>query len=159
MSLSAESRQVGASDGWQRSPEHCLTTLPDSSVQIINYNLDLVSMSQMGQELAKAAAAPGELGPVGGVDLGRSLRLWLSLQNSLNGLFDSTTAEGGSDGNQVLYVSHIHSTSIPALQVSCNLYYWSTCLMVLASLPKRLWQPSGQSGRSNVRVFKLVLQT
>ena len=74
---------------------------PPSHVQIINYNLDLVSMSQMGQELAKAAAAPGELGPVGGVDLGRSLRLWLSLQNSLNGLFDSTTAEGGSDGNQV----------------------------------------------------------
>ena len=73
-------------------------------LQIINYNLDLVSMDQMSQQIADATKSGNELGPigpVGGIDINRSLRLWLSLQNSLNGLYDSTTAEGTAAGNQV----------------------------------------------------------
>ena len=70
-------------------------------LQIINYNLDLVSLGQMNQDIEAAKKSGQEIGPVGGVDLGRSLRLWLSLQNSLNGLFDSTTAEGNAAGGQV----------------------------------------------------------
>jgi hypothetical protein len=70
-------------------------------VQIINYNLDLVSMGQMGRELSKTGASTQELGPVGGIDLGRSLRLWLNLQNSLNSLYDATTAEGPANEGQV----------------------------------------------------------
>ena len=55
----------------------------------------------MNHQIAEAAKKGQEVGPVGGVDLGRSLRLWLSLQNSLNGLIDSTTAEGSAAGGQV----------------------------------------------------------
>jgi len=58
-------------------------------------------MSQMGQELSKKGGSPQELGPVWGIDLGRSLRLWLSLQNSLNALYDATTAEGAASEGQV----------------------------------------------------------
>lgn len=67
----------------------------------MNFNLDLVSLERMSQEIAAAAKAGQTLGPVGGVDLGRSLRLWLSLQNSLNGLYDNTTAEGPASNGQV----------------------------------------------------------
>lgn len=78
------------------------SALEDKSlVQIINFNLDLVSLGQMNQDIAAAAKSGQVVGPVGGVDLGRSLRLWLSLQNSLNGLFDNTTAEGTAAAGQV----------------------------------------------------------
>ena len=72
-------------------------------MQIINYNLDLVTLGQMNQDIEAAKKSGQVVGPVGGVDLGRSLRLWLSLQNSLNGLFDSTTAEGSAAGGQVSF--------------------------------------------------------
>ena len=71
------------------------------AVQIINYNLDILSLSQMSKDLAQAAQLGQQTGPVGGVDLGRSLRLWLNMQNSVNTLFDSTTAEGNAGGAQV----------------------------------------------------------
>ena len=70
-------------------------------MQIINYNLDLMTMNQMSQQIAEAAKTGEELGPVGGIDIGRSLRLWLNLQNSLNGLYDTTSAEGTAAGGQV----------------------------------------------------------
>ena len=70
-------------------------------VQIINYNLDILSLSQMSKDLAQAAQSGQQTGPVGGVDLARSLRLWLNMQNSVNTLFDSTTAEGNAGGAQV----------------------------------------------------------
>lgn len=71
-------------------------------MQIINFNLDLVSLGQMNEDINAAARSGKVVGPVGGIDLGRSLRLWLNLQNSLNALFDSTTAEGAAAGGQVI---------------------------------------------------------
>ena len=76
-------------------------------MQIINYNLDIVSMSEQSKEPREAATAtsPGVVGPQ--VDLARSLRLWLSLQGSVNTLFDSSTAEGNAANNN--QVSNLES--------------------------------------------------
>ena len=63
--------------------------------KLINGNLDLVALSkgesQTGLNSNARASNDTSLGPQ--AILGRTLRLWLDLQNSLNALFDSSSAE------------------------------------------------------------------
>ena len=66
----------------RRRFEHAQNTL---LTQIINTNLDLVSVNALAEEGARAP----------GADLGRSLRLWLELQSSVNALFDSAASDKG----------------------------------------------------------------
>lgn len=64
--------------------EHPQNTL---LVKLINGNLDLVAASKAGVEGAAGDGAPDAAA------LGRTLRLWLDLQNSVNALFDSSAAD------------------------------------------------------------------
>lgn len=57
-------------------------------VKCISLNLDIVDLQQLPE------AQPGITGPV--ADMGRVIRLWLELQDSVNTLFDSSTAEKAS---------------------------------------------------------------
>ncbi|KAK9816421.1 hypothetical protein WJX72_000053 [[Myrmecia] bisecta] len=66
--------------------------------QIINYNLDLVSLSGHRAQPGKADDPNQATAVI--LDLGRSLQLWLNLQNSVNGLYDSSAAENGQGGAQ-----------------------------------------------------------
>ena len=81
--------------------EHPQNTL---LAKIVNGNLDLLAASRAagGGGGGAAGGAAGGVGGVGGVGgaaeaeqaaLGRSLRVWLDMQNSINALFDTSTAE------------------------------------------------------------------
>lgn len=79
--------------------EHPQNTL---LVKLINGNLDLVAASKgegpapipgNGPAAVAAAAAAAALAADPQAQLGRTLRLWLDLQNSLNALFDSSAAD------------------------------------------------------------------
>ncbi|KAL4526208.1 hypothetical protein Ndes2437B_g07463 [Nannochloris sp. 'desiccata'] len=72
--------------------EHPQNTL---LVKLINGNLDLVSASKGETNLTSpsAAAAVAAMANDPQAQLGRTLRLWLDLQNSVNALFDSSAAD------------------------------------------------------------------
>lgn len=93
-------------------------------MQIVNLNLDLVSMNQMDKDI-KSKENSGGLGPVGGIDLGRALRLWLNLQNALNGLYDTASTEGNIGGGQVI-LFHIFLMPKYALKIMLDSFLKST---------------------------------
>jgi DNA-directed RNA polymerase I subunit RPA1 len=72
--------------------EHPQNTL---LVKLINGNLDLVAASKGETNLTSpsAAAAVAAMANDPQAQLGRTLRLWLELQNSVNALFDSSAAD------------------------------------------------------------------
>ena len=74
--------------------EHPQNTL---LVKLINGNLDLVSASKGEAQIIQGATAPTAAAIAAAADpqaqLGRTLRLWLDLQNSVNALFDSSAAD------------------------------------------------------------------
>jgi len=72
--------------------EHPQNTL---LVKLINGNLDLVAASkgETNLTLPSAAASINAISSDPQAQLGRALRLWLDLQNSVNALFDSSAAD------------------------------------------------------------------
>ncbi len=67
-------------------------------MQVINYNLDLVSLQKVRQQEGRGSGQGAD--EARRIDLGRSLQLWLNLQNALNSLYDSTAADNASAGIQ-----------------------------------------------------------
>ena len=65
---------------------------------MINYNLDMVSLQKVRQQEGGGGGQGADAARR--IDLGRSLQLWLSLQNALNSLYDSTAADKTSAGIQ-----------------------------------------------------------
>lgn len=78
----------------QRLGVLCIQQIIFPLSQIINHNLDILSLSQLNKDLAAAAEQP--TGLRGTVDFGQSLKLWQNLQNCVNMLIDNTTAEGSN---------------------------------------------------------------
>ena len=59
----------------------------------MNLNLDLVAARQRAQAPKEPSADPGLTEEARRAEMGRSLRLWLDLQDAVCGLLDSTTTQ------------------------------------------------------------------
>jgi len=87
--------------------------------QVVNANIELEALAA---ESGGAALLPegASAADVAAARLGRSLRLWLELQASVNGFIDSTTADKG--------------VMVSAAEGSCQLHKQALCLVDCLSI-------------------------